>query len=151
ALREICTLLAEETRALSESLRAPLVLCYLEGKTRDEAAGLLGLSLGTLKRRLEQGRERLRLRLARRGVTLSGALLAASLGRRAPPPPTATARAALAFATGRGHAGRAAAWAEAALRALAAARLKASAALLLTLVVLAGVGVAARQQSKETP
>jgi predicted DNA-binding protein (UPF0251 family) len=38
----------------------PLVLCYLEGLTRDEAAKQLGLPPSTLKSRLEQARERLR-------------------------------------------------------------------------------------------
>src|SRR5262249_8005060 len=71
SLREAQTVLDEEMARLPEKYRAPLVLCYLEGTTRDEAAQQLGWSLGTLKRRLEQGREMLRGRLARRGLTLS--------------------------------------------------------------------------------
>src|SRR5262249_18709155 len=51
-----------------------LFLCYFEGKTRDEAARLTGCSLGTFKRRLEDAKERLGHRLARRGLTLSVAL-----------------------------------------------------------------------------
>src|SRR5262245_32608963 len=54
--RELVALLDEELHGLSESYRAPLVLCYLEGKTRDEAAPLLGWSQSTLQRRLEKGR-----------------------------------------------------------------------------------------------
>src|SRR5262249_54482820 len=54
--------------------RAPLVLCYLEGRTRDETAGLLGWSAGSVKGRLERGRELLRQRLLRRGLTLGAAL-----------------------------------------------------------------------------
>jgi RNA polymerase sigma factor (sigma-70 family) len=69
--RELVGVLDEELQGLAEGDRAPLVLCYLEGKTRDEAAHQLGLSLGTFKRRLERAKERLRLRLARRGLTLS--------------------------------------------------------------------------------
>src|SRR5262245_39383290 len=49
-------LLHEELGRLSDRHREPLVLCYLQGKTQDEAARLLGLSKGTLKRRLERGR-----------------------------------------------------------------------------------------------
>jgi RNA polymerase sigma factor (sigma-70 family) len=74
--RELVGVLDEELGRLGERLRAPLVLCYLEGKTRDEAARELGWSLSTLQRRLEEGRERLRGRLARRGLTLPAVLLA---------------------------------------------------------------------------
>ena len=51
----------------------------MESKTQDEAAWQLGCSLSTLKRRLERGRELLRVRLSRRGVTLSAALCATLL------------------------------------------------------------------------
>jgi hypothetical protein len=63
--------------------RAPVVLCYLEGRTRDEAAQQLGWSLRTLQRRLDRGREILRLRLTRRGLTLSAGLLATALTEHA--------------------------------------------------------------------
>ncbi len=74
SLRETQALLHQELAALPDRLRLPLVLCYLEGLTRDEAAGRLGWSLGTLKRYLERGRKLLHVRLSRRGVTLSAAL-----------------------------------------------------------------------------
>src|SRR5262249_13524141 len=61
--RELLSVLDEELLALPESLRAPLVLCYLEGLTRDEAAGRLGCPLATLKKRLERGRDRLHVAL----------------------------------------------------------------------------------------
>src|SRR5205823_2560863 len=54
--------------------RAPLVLCYLEGRTQDEAARQLGWSLTTLRRRVAQGRRLLEARLRGRGVTLPAAL-----------------------------------------------------------------------------
>jgi RNA polymerase sigma factor (sigma-70 family) len=72
--RESQALLHQELNALPEHLRLPLVLCYLQGQTRDEAAGRLGWSLGTFKRRLERGRKLLHTRLSRRGLTLSAAL-----------------------------------------------------------------------------
>ena len=59
------------------------MLCYLEGKTRDEAAAALNVSAGAVKGRLERGRELLRARLARRGVALSAGLLAAIAGGKA--------------------------------------------------------------------
>src|SRR5262249_43591637 len=64
-LREVCAVLDEELHGLPERYRAPLLLCYLEGQTQDQAARRLGWSLRTLKRRLEQARELLRRRLTR--------------------------------------------------------------------------------------
>jgi RNA polymerase sigma factor (sigma-70 family) len=75
--RELYTALDEELASLPEKYRAPLLLCHFEGRTQDEAARHLGLSLASVKRRLEQGRESLRRRLTRRGLTLSAALFAA--------------------------------------------------------------------------
>ncbi|MCI0380806.1 MAG: sigma-70 family RNA polymerase sigma factor [Gemmataceae bacterium] len=77
--REACTVLHEEVNALSERHRSPLVLCYLQGNTQDEAAALLGMSESNLKKRLERGRALLRARLVRRGLGASAGLLAAAL------------------------------------------------------------------------
>jgi RNA polymerase sigma factor (sigma-70 family) len=76
--REFFTLFHEQLGNLPEQFRAPVVLCCLEGFTRDQAARELGWSLGTLKRRLERGRELLRQRLLPRGV--GAAALAGVLG-----------------------------------------------------------------------
>src|SRR5579871_2674908 len=81
--REVRVVLEEELQRLPKRFQAPLLLCYLEGKTRDEAARALGWSLGTVRGRLERGRELLRLRLTRRGLTLSTALLASLLTENA--------------------------------------------------------------------
>lgn len=75
---EVQRVLHEELSQLAERHRSPLVLCYLEGKTQDEAAALLGLAKGTLKGRLERGRALLRERLVQRGLGPAAVLLASA-------------------------------------------------------------------------
>ncbi|MGE3821669.1 MAG: RNA polymerase sigma factor, partial [Isosphaeraceae bacterium] len=65
---ELRGLLHEEIDRLPESFRIPLVLCYLQGLTHEEAARRLRRPVGTVRSRLARGRERLRRRLARRGA-----------------------------------------------------------------------------------
>ena len=78
--REVQIALDEELARLPDRFRAPLVLCCLEGKTRDEAARQLRWTLGTLRGRLERGRELLRARLTRRGLAFSAAMAACNFG-----------------------------------------------------------------------
>src|SRR5262245_54328127 len=80
--RELLTLVDEEVHKLPEKFRAPLLSCYFQEQTHARAAPLLGCPLGTLRSRLERARQLLRARLARRGVSLSAALAALSLGPR---------------------------------------------------------------------
>src|SRR5262249_41373107 len=75
-VREAQEILDKELARLPDKFRVPLVLCYLEGLTRDEAAKQLGVPPSTLKGRLEQARERLRARLASPGLAVAGALVA---------------------------------------------------------------------------
>src|SRR5262249_61722677 len=74
AWKEMLGILDHQLGQLSDRYRAPLVLCYLEGRTQDEAAWQLGWSLNTLRRRLAHGRRLLEARLRGRGVTLPAAL-----------------------------------------------------------------------------
>jgi RNA polymerase sigma factor (sigma-70 family) len=75
-ISEVGAAIDEELQRLPLRCRAPLLLCYLQERTHDEAATQLGLSLRTLERRLRTGRALLRDRLVRRGLTVSAALLA---------------------------------------------------------------------------
>jgi RNA polymerase sigma factor (sigma-70 family) len=79
--REVQTALDEELERLPERWRAPLILCHLEGRTRDEAAQQLGLTVPCLHGRLVRGRNALCKALTRRGIALSAALLATAVGQ----------------------------------------------------------------------
>jgi RNA polymerase sigma factor (sigma-70 family) len=76
---EVRAVLDAELAALPEKWRLPLVLCYLEGRTQDEASAQLGWSARTLRRRLEEARTGLGRRLSRRGVVWPAALSAVLL------------------------------------------------------------------------
>jgi RNA polymerase sigma factor (sigma-70 family) len=96
----------DEIRRLPQKYRAPFVLCYLEGRTNEEAARLLRCPKGTILSQLAWARERLRGRLLRRGVALPAAgvsvvLSASSLSAAVPADwVSSTASAARLFASG---------------------------------------------------
>ncbi len=104
--RELRSVLDEELQRLPEKYRAPLVLCYLEARTQDEAARQLGWSKNTFGRRINQARQMLARRLTRRGlslpVVLTAPLLLDGTATAAVPPLLAanTVRAGLALASG---------------------------------------------------
>src|SRR5262245_42556022 len=66
--REAVGVLHEELDRLPDRFRLPLLLCYLQGKSRDEAAEQLGWTPSSVRGRLERGRAALRKRLVRRGI-----------------------------------------------------------------------------------
>jgi RNA polymerase sigma factor (sigma-70 family) len=106
AWEEVRAVLDEELGRLVDRHRLPLILCYLQEKTQDEAARELGWCRGTLKRRLERGRELLRRRLVRRGISLPTALFATMIWKSATEAAPGllietTVRAAIAFAQGK--------------------------------------------------
>jgi RNA polymerase sigma factor (sigma-70 family) len=77
--QEGLAVLDEELARLPERYRAVLIVCCLDGRSRDEAALQLGWSQGQVKGRLERAREMLRRRLERRGFHLATLLLAAAV------------------------------------------------------------------------
>jgi len=94
AENELGVVIEEEVQCLPEKYRIPFLLCYLQGKTQEEAAHILDWPLGTVATRLNRARERLRNRLVRRGLTVPAAVLVAGLvpeGLAAVPPALAIA------------------------------------------------------------
>ncbi len=141
--RDLQPILDDALHRLPDKYRAVLVLCDLEGKTRKEAAGQLGVPEGTLASRLATARVMLAKRLTRRGVVLSGGMLAAVLSERAV---SAGVPASVVSSTIQAAAGvisvKAAVLTEGVLRAMCVTRLK-TAALLLAAVVGIGGGATA--------
>ncbi len=69
----------EEIDRLPTLHQRAVVLCDLEGQTYEQAARQLGCRVGTLKSRLARGREKLRMRLARRGISPARSVVWAAL------------------------------------------------------------------------
>ena len=76
---EIGRILDEEINRLPSKYRAPIVLCYLEGRTHEEAARQLSWPVGSVKGRLARARSLLESRLTRRGVASSAGALGLAL------------------------------------------------------------------------
>ena len=85
---DLLPLIHEEIGRLPDRYRTPLVLCDLEGLSHEQAAGQLGWPVGTVKSRQSRGRERLRGRLLRRGVTPAAGLSALSIAKAIAAPPS---------------------------------------------------------------
>jgi RNA polymerase sigma factor (sigma-70 family) len=152
-VRELLTIFDEEVQRLPERYLLPLLLCCLEGRTQEEAARLLGWTPGSVKGRLERGRARLHVRLVRRGLTLSVALLGLESVRGAGlpagfVPATLQATARFTGERGAGLTQTVATLAETGLKSVAVQRWTLVLSLLLTLGLLgAGVVAVARQES----
>jgi RNA polymerase sigma factor (sigma-70 family) len=159
---EIRHILDEEVTRLPNKYRTSIILCYLQGKTYEEAAQHLGCPKGTVSIRLTRAREMLRTRLTRRGVTLSAGALAVGLSQefvQAGVPATlitTTLKAAVAFATGKIAAGvvtvQVAQLTQGVLKTMLLKKLTFAGILLATLVVAGtGGGVVLHQALAEKP
>ena len=155
-LADLRRALHEEVDRLPEKYRAPIVLCYLQGHTHDQAAAALRWPVGTVRGRLARARDLLRPRLVRRGLAPSAGLFAACLprGSARAAVPEALARRTLSAATGLlPGAGRlalvgaapsaAASLSDGVLRSMMIAKLKLAAAVLLAGTAAVGARVAA--------
>src|SRR5262245_53774406 len=74
--RELLRVVDEELARLPEKFRVPVLLCGVQGLSREEAARQIGCSVNTVKGRLERGRQRLAARLAHRGLAPAAIVLA---------------------------------------------------------------------------
>jgi RNA polymerase sigma-70 factor (ECF subfamily) len=81
--QELRSVLDQELQTLPAKYQAPLVLCYLEGLSNEEAARRLGWPSGSISYRLAKGREMLRQRLAGREQMFSADAFAAVLSTQA--------------------------------------------------------------------
>jgi RNA polymerase sigma factor (sigma-70 family) len=154
--RELRTVLDSELGWLPEKWRLPLILCYLEGRSQEEAALQLGWSKSTLLRRLEEARAVLGRRLARRGVLWPAALSAVllsdcvALAALAPGLVGSTVEAVACVAAGQAAAGiisaKVAALTKGGLKTMLLTKLKnATAVLLVAIVIGLGIGTTAYQ------
>jgi RNA polymerase sigma factor (sigma-70 family) len=93
----------DEVQRLPSKYRLAVRLCYLEGRTHDEAARQLGWPVGTVRTRLAWARDRLRDRLTRRGLALPTGLIGAALvsAKASAEVPSALVKATVSSAAGR--------------------------------------------------
>jgi RNA polymerase sigma factor (sigma-70 family) len=156
---ELNAVLDHELNRLPGKYRDPLVLCYLQGLTNEEAARELGWPSGSMSRHLLRGKELLRERLSGRGVALSAAMFTAGLAESACAAPVpivnATIQAGLAYAAGKTAPGtlstQAVTLAEGLLHATGASRMKIAAVLLIALSLAGAGSVLAYRSLKNDP
>ena len=135
---ETRALLDKELEHLPSKYRMPLILCYLEGMTNEEAAAKLGWPVGSMSYRLARGRELLRQRLAQRGHALPSAAFAVMLARNTAPStlPSSLVKATVDAALGNGaHSRSVAILLDAILKSMSRFRLAAYAVLLAAILL----------------
>lgn len=157
SVREIAEILDNELERLSPRFREVILLSQIEGLSRDEIAARLRISLPVVKDRLERGREQLRARLLRRGVTLTAGLISTwlypSLSHAALTTTTsATAQAAMTFVPGTLAAGSLstpALLAQGVLKMMGLEKLKSLAICLVSLLTVGGIALGMLQDNPQ--
>jgi len=141
--REQAEALHDEIDRLPRSFRLPVVLCYFEGLTLDEAARRLRWPAGTVGSRLARARDKLRRGLTRRGVVLPAVAMAAALNPKSASARVSsvlcdtTTKAAIRFAAGQSAGEAASALAQEVIRSMLLHKLKLTVLALLALVAVA--------------
>jgi RNA polymerase sigma factor (sigma-70 family) len=159
---ELRPLLDEELNKMPAKYRSPLVLCFLEGKSNEEAAEILNWPAGSMSRRVAKAKELLRERLTGRGLVLTTTVLFTLLSEksRAATLPSAllnsTTKAATLFAANQAASGiisaKVTALTEATMKAMFQEKLKFAAITILIFVTASLVtGVMARQVMNSKP
>jgi RNA polymerase sigma factor (sigma-70 family) len=152
AHEEVLPFLDEELAGLTGVLRQAVVLRYLQNHSEAEAARRVGCAVGTLSSRASRGIERLRQRLAKRGIALGGVALAGLLTSEASaavpetllPSILASVKVAVATtAAGTGAASTAAMLAKGAMKAMYIAKVKMVAIVTAAAIAVGGAGVTA--------
>ena len=146
--REQAEALHDEIERLPQSFRLPVVLCYFEGLTLDEAARRLRWPAGTVGSRLARARDKLRRGLTRRGIVLPAAAMAAVLNPKSASARVSsllcdtTTKAAIRFAAGQAAGEAASALAREVLRSMLLHKLRITVLALLALTAVAtGAGL----------
>ncbi|HTU91005.1 MAG TPA: sigma-70 family RNA polymerase sigma factor, partial [Gemmataceae bacterium] len=140
--RELLDIVHEEVRHLPAAQQSAVILCCLEGHTREEAARILGCKAGSIKGHLQRGRQRLQKRLERHGISLSAVLALAVVSRStASSVPPLLVQSTIKAALGGGIGSSAAALAQSVLQAMFLPKLAGAIVVTLTLALAASTTV----------
>jgi RNA polymerase sigma factor (sigma-70 family) len=155
AMREVGSILDQELQRLPKGYGDALVLCLMEGLSHVEAARRLGCPVGTLHARVQRGRELLRQRLERRGVSLSAVALSVVIAERAVAVPPALVHGTLECVSGQGASAKVVALAATAMSTWGSMLAKVAGAaafgVMLAGVAVATLGLATREVNVQPP
>lgn len=153
---ELAAVLDEELAKLPDKYRLPVVLCDLEGRSRNEVARQLGWPEGTVASRTAEGRARLARLLSKRGLPVSAGILTVWLRQNAAVSAAsdssnhATMVSRIIFAGPGNCSTRATALADGVMRTMLRTKLMLAAAITISLnLVVIGVGLAGRSERPE--